>query len=153
MKIKTILCLFITFLVSSNTFGQIDKLLGSWQPYAIDNGEFYLNIKTDSIALYEELSYIENDSLKISQLKEIASQLYFNQKHTFKENGKYIQHISMMNLELDYMISASNKLLLVSENQFKDEKDAIEIPFSLKNGVLFLELPVTEPATKLWLKK
>lgn len=153
MRIKTICCLFITFLVSFNTFSQNDQLLGSWQPYAIDNGEFYLNIKTDSIALYEELSYIENDSLKISQLKEIASQIYFNQKHIFKENGKYIQDISMMNLELDYKISESNKRLLVSENQFKDEKRTVEIPFSLNNGVLFLELPVTEPSTKLWLKK
>ncbi len=95
--------------IFSNIFSQDDQIHGKWKPFAIDNGDFYMNVETDSISLYKKLKYIENDSLKINQLKKIANQVYFNQTHTFSENGKYIQDLIVMKFELDYKIDVEKK--------------------------------------------
>ncbi|MBL4745875.1 MAG: hypothetical protein JKY08_05865 [Flavobacteriaceae bacterium] len=153
MNLNKVFYLIITFLLSSNAFGQSEKILGSWKPFAVDNGEFYMNIKNDSISLYKEFDYVRNDSLKIKQMKDVVSQIYFSQKHIFKENGKYIQDLFMANFEFDYKVDQSRNLILTFENQFKNNKNALEIPYKLENNILYLEIPLTETVIKLWLKK
>jgi hypothetical protein len=153
MDLKNTLFLFLTIFISSNTFSQNDEISGKWKPFAIDNGEFYMNTETDSISLYQELTYINNDSLKINQLREIANHIYFNQTHTFTENGKYIQDLIAMNLEFDYKIDKTQNIILASDNKFENEKGTVELPYWLKDEILYLEIPVPEPSIKLWLKK
>lgn len=71
MKLKLKYNLFFTLIlfITSNIFSQDTRIHGHWKPFAIDNGEFYMNVETDSISLYDEFEYIANDSLKIIQLK------------------------------------------------------------------------------------
>ncbi|MGO4913816.1 hypothetical protein [Leeuwenhoekiella sp. W20_SRS_FM14] len=153
MKLKYNISFFLIIFISTNIFSQDNRIYGNWKPFAIDNGEFYMNIETDSIDLHEELIYIENDSLKINQLKKTANQIYFKQTHTFTENGKYIQNLIVMKLELDYKIDLEKNLILASENNFLNEKDTLELPYWLKDDILYMEIPLTEPSIKLWLKK
>jgi|GEM_PF-815474 len=155
MKLKLKYNLFFTLIlfVTSNIFSQDTRIHGHWKPFAIDNGEFYMNVETDSISLYDEFEYIANDSLKIIQLKKTANQIYFKQTHTFSENGKYIQNLIVMKLELDYKIDVEKNLILTSKNNFLNEKDILELPYWIKDDIFYMEIPVTEPSIKIWLKK
>jgi hypothetical protein len=58
-----------------------------------------------------------------------------------------------MKLELDYKIDIEKSLILASENNFLNEKDSLELPYWLKNDILYMEIPLIEPSIKLWLKK
>lgn len=58
-----------------------------------------------------------------------------------------------MKLELDYKIDVEKNLILTSKNNFLNEKDILELPYWIKDDIFYMEIPVTEPSIKIWLKK
>ena len=112
-----------------------------------------MNTQNDSISLYKEFDYIKNDSLKLIQFREIVTQTYFTQSHDFKKNGKYVQDLNIMNFELDYIVDEARNVILTSNNKFENNKETLELPYWIKDDILYLEIPLTEPPVKLWLKK
>lgn len=84
-KLRTFLFICLLTGYTSFTSAQNKEIIGTWRPFAIDNGEFYMNIETDSISLIDELKSVYNDSLKVRRLKDNANKLYFQQTHKFSE--------------------------------------------------------------------
>ena len=152
MKIKfTILLIVFGFITDS--YSQNENIIGKWKVKSVDNGEFYMNIENDSIALTDIIKETYNDSIKLSKFRDIAYQIYFKQTFSFLENGKYIHDYGFGKLVYSYKIDNKRKIIITSENDFADNNGTIEMPFKIENDVLYIEIPVTEPSVKLKLKK
>ena len=151
MKLKLIIIFSICF--TNYLFAQDQKIIGEWKVISVDNGEFYRNIETDSISMNEDLKLIYNDSLKMVTFREMTKGLYFDMTLSFLDNGKFIQHAPFAKFEFDFELNESNDTIVVTSNDSKDKIETKELPFWLKNDVLYIEFPWTEPFLKLWLKK
>jgi hypothetical protein len=151
MKLKLIIIFSIC--ITNYLFAQNQNIIGEWKVFSVDNGEFYWNIETDSISMNEDLKLIYNDSLKMIKFREVTKKLYFDMTLNFLDNGKFIQNAPFAKFEFDFKVNKSNDMLFVTSSEVRDKIETKELPFSLKNDILYIEFPWTEPFLKLWLKK
>ena len=67
---------FLLFFISINSFSQNNEILGTWKPFAMNDGTLYMNVETDSFSLYKELIYTnQTDSIKLDQLLEYSKMI------------------------------------------------------------------------------
>ena len=151
MKLKLIIIFSIC--ITNYLFAQNQNIIGEWKVFSVDNGEFYWNIETDSISMNEDLKLIYNDSLKMIKFREVTKKLYFDMTLNFLDNGKFIQNAPFAKFEFDFKVNKSNDMLFVTSSEVRVKIETKELPFSLKNDILYIEFPWTEPFLKLWLKK
>ncbi len=151
MKLKSFI--IFSLCISNFLFTQNENLLGEWKIISVDNGEFFRNIETDSISMNSDLKLIYNDSLKLIKFKEMTKELYFELTLNFQDNGKFIQNAPFAKFEFDYIVNKSNDTIVVTTNKSNNKIERKELPFKLKDDLLYIEFPWTEPFLKLWLKK
>lgn len=58
-----------------------------------------------------------------------------------------------MNLTMLYKVDYSKEVIIVAEKDLNDEKDSVLHPFSLKDDILYIEIPLVNPPIKLWMRK
>lgn len=151
MKLKLIITFYFCF--SYFLFAQNKSLVGDWKVFSVDNGEFYWNIETDSISMNNDLKLIYGDSIKMVKFKEITKGLYFDMSLIFNDSGKFTQNAPFAKFEFDYEVDELNDTIIVTSNDSNDKIETKELPFRLKNDILYIEFPWTQPFLKLWLKK
>ncbi len=88
---KKILILLLLILNLSFCLAQNDKLkvTGKWKVISIDSGDFYLNVKTDSVFISKDFNEIFSDSLELDNVINVAKMTYKNDIRYFGEDGIY----------------------------------------------------------------
>ena len=139
--------------VALNLKSQSTKIDGKWEVKAIDNGEFFMDIKTDSLMLYDAFDYVRGDSFKIKKIKEMARLVYFDQHFIF-DHHKFSQLSSngFFQMESNFRIE-SDSIIGVYQLNTGDTTDYHQMKYSLNEDVLFLEIPLTDPSVKVHLVK
>ena len=113
------------------------SLTGKWKIAAIFNGEVYINLRTDSSFLTDEMKRLYPTKTAQKQLIEDAKYIYSETKFDFTKNGDLIFTMSsVVNDTSKYCYNAyQHNLRITSKNS--DNQDVTDItPAKFLNGLL-----------------
>jgi len=149
--IKKALILFV-FLYTCFGFAQTNSVIGKCKIVAIDNGEVYYNVKTDSISIIsEDLKEMYTDESQMQMLKELMKKVYTNNPIEFDENGVFKMKTGLGGtIESKYKNDAIRNVIIMESKNSLNETVIDEMPYKFINKQLHF---IMAPQMSLTLEK
>ncbi|MHA3787181.1 hypothetical protein ACX0HA_03150 [Flavobacterium hauense] len=148
--------LILLFLLFTKVgYSQTNSLTGKWKIVMVDNGEVSYNFKTDSISiLSDDLKQMYKDESKIAVLKQNVKMLYGNSVFEFSK-GELLKMELMSGFVIDakYKNDVKRNVIIVNSKNSLNEIVVDELPYTLKEDKLYLNLNFTETPASLILEK
>lgn len=124
----------VTILFAQN---EDSNLKGDWKIISVDNGDFYLNTKIDSVSISNQFKEIFSDSLELNNVINVAKLTYINNITTFGENGIYTQTFEPNIIwKGTYKIKPLDKKIVVTLN----DNINWEMDYKLIDSLLYLKM-------------
>lgn len=132
--------LILIFFVCLSGFSQTNSLVGKWKAVAINNGEVYYNVATDSISIMSEnIKETYNDESKIKFLVDLIKKMYANNRFEFTDIGIFKMTSGFAGtIEYRYK-NDSDRNVIVTESLVEDQVND-EMPYEFKDNELYFSM-------------
>jgi hypothetical protein len=91
---RILILLFLINMTVSCAQNEQANVIGEWKIVSVNSGDFFLNIKTDSISISKEFKEVFNDSLELDNVINVSKMTYKNNVMEFNDNGIFNQKIN-----------------------------------------------------------
>ena len=151
-SMKKLLFLYLLIFGLPNCLAQNDdsRITGKWKVVSVDSGDFYINVKTDSIFISKDFKEIFSDSLELDNVINVAKITYGNNTTEFGKNGVYTHKFDpKITWHGTYNIVPSDKKIrVILKDNVKWEMD-----YEFVNRLLHLTMTLYDKKTEFLLEK
>ncbi len=139
---RALFLLFQFVFLAATAFSQINSpIVGSWKVVSVYDGNFYFNLKTDSVFISPEMKSSYPDSLDQLKLITNAKSIYGASQFHFGKDGVFIQTIDTMFVYSgQYADIQSKNIIELTTNNTLGEKLTEQIAYQIKEGLLYLSM-------------